>query len=1387
MEDAIVQNTSMPEFIALVSNQWIYITSYISLALLVVGIFLALVWFMLQPQPFFLHIIIFTCGVTLLALFSMLPGAIKGAVQAQTGPLLYTPIFYQSILLAWLATAPQNYAKPRQYQTSFDVLFLRLPWIAASALILALVLTVDFYGLQFFFPRHRLILWGIPAFISSLILIFLAFKYFRAARQEAVLFLLTFSLFGWASFLKMTGKPEQTLILTALGSALLITHTLLYHRRFVGLEAELRTGLYDENQSLREENVHQRTVLRLTREAVLQLSRDEQILFANEAFAQLTGYNLAELKGRTLKDVVSRSFYEEGVPALKAAKAGKIENFEIVIHQRQGKNVAVNVEAKPIFDDRRRVNRLHLGFIDLTEAIKKREDLVARIRHQDQDLNLYRDALEKMDDAVILTDRNRRILFASASFMRMTGYAAQDIVGRSTSIYRHETILEDAAVAELQQGTNWAGTWKNKRKDGSLFTVDIFAAPLLQESGDLQYIIWVEHDAGARLAKEAEVEKAHQNMASLRQSLVGAQKESAAIFAALETGIILVRPDGACRFLNQYPVKLLGFSADTLSLNNLPMFVKDLLKMGANYGSKIKSEAVSYTDEFLRPDGEKKMLQWRALPVSADGNRQLGVVIQVIDQTEYQHMQTQVQSLETELSTLQERPSEEPEMKHEELLQFFQFLQGVHEQATFTHAMRRLTKAVQFVGWHSILAYKYGKDSRKYSLVAAVGHGRKQLEELGELDASSVEQYFQSRYVEKSGFLLAPETNRDAWEFWSGAAEMPTGSGRKAKAFYLLPIHIKAKKVGLFICALSEKERLLTDTKIAQLEHIGKIAANLLQNELQKEKAQCKKRQDLFLLELGKIEAIEMNVQKLAESIAAKISEIVNGDVVLLSTVEGVFASACLKESRQSIKIGKDLLNRILPVVSTCIELDESCTLVEDARLGAFSHIFDLKSAPETKQAILAPLRVRKKNIGFIACHVSRESVNKQLLDFIQEATHRIALLIESASFFEHIEGKAEELEQANKYISEFLANVSHELRTPLHTILSYVELLTTHTGLGMEIKNQHLHTIRKSGNRLLHLINDLLDLSKIEAGRMEAEKTPFDLKEFIEEIGNEMASLCHEKKQRLKISIQKELPPQIQTDRNMLARILTNLTRNAQKFTDEGGDVEIITDMATRDRLVVKVIDTGIGIAAKNLKSIFEPFHQIDRKASRKYEGTGLGLPISKRLSELLGGTLEVESRLKKGSTFTLSIPVESVSSPRLKPAEKVQPKKRKGKVTKRVRQLLVVDDDESTREAMRFLLENEGYGVEFASDGITAISLAQHMHPDLILLDIMMPEMDGYQVIRTLKAQKRLKHIPVIALTARAMAEDKARAMQAGFNDFLTKPFSMKDFFKLIREHLE
>ena len=380
-----------------------------------------------------------------------------------------------------------------------------------------------------------------------------------------------------------------------------------------------------------------------------------------------------------------------------------------------------------------------------------------------------------------------------------------------------------------------------------------------------------------------------------------------------------------------------------------------------------------------------------------------------------------------------------------------------------------------------------------------------------------------------------------------------------------------------------------------------------------------------------------------------------------------------------------------------------------------------------------------------------------------------------------------EKAELANKAKSEFLANMSHEIRTPLNAVLGYSDLLAE-TVKGEKDK-ECLESIKSAGNTLLKLINDILDLSKMEAGMLEIVNGPVRIKSLFAEIERIFYSEATQKGLSLDFEVGADLPPALHIDEIRIRQVLLNLVGNAIKFTDSGF-VQVIAQPIAPDGLANQsmgvqfaVEDSGIGIPEEHQQTIFSAFKQQSGETTRKYGGTGLGLTICKRLVELMGGTIQVTSEVGKGSCMQVSFPNAAL------PPESGPAKPESDSMFKKIyfeeKTILIVDDEETNRKLIRDILERANLRVIEAADGEQAVAIAKKECPDLVLMDIWMPVMDGYEAVKQLKQGQRTKAIPVVALTA--TVNDKDEVKKAVFDGFLTKPFKIDTLLEELSKYVQ
>jgi signal transduction histidine kinase/CheY-like chemotaxis protein/HPt (histidine-containing phosphotransfer) domain-containing protein len=383
--------------------------------------------------------------------------------------------------------------------------------------------------------------------------------------------------------------------------------------------------------------------------------------------------------------------------------------------------------------------------------------------------------------------------------------------------------------------------------------------------------------------------------------------------------------------------------------------------------------------------------------------------------------------------------------------------------------------------------------------------------------------------------------------------------------------------------------------------------------------------------------------------------------------------------------------------------------------------------------------------------------------------------------------------ESANRAKSDFLANMSHEIRTPMNAILGFTETLRRGRVRDAEQARRHLEIVHANGAHLLALINDILDLSKVEAGQLVVERIPFAPHEVLADVVETLTVRAAEKGVGLRRAVDGDVPAQALGDPARLRQVLTNLVGNAIKFTERGEVV--VTERwlpavnGQGARLQVAIADSGVGIAADKLETIFEPFAQADSSTARRYGGTGLGLAISRRLARAMGGDVVARSEPGRGSTFTVTIdPGPDAGATMLSAAEALAERVRAAEAAHAwrfpPRRLLVVDDSPENRELVALLLEDTGLVVEQADSGGAALAAVDRRVPDLVMMDMQMPGMDGFTATRVLR--ERGVTVPVLAFTAHALRGFEAEIRDAGCDGYLTKPIDVEAMMETLAARL-
>jgi signal transduction histidine kinase/CheY-like chemotaxis protein/HPt (histidine-containing phosphotransfer) domain-containing protein len=439
------------------------------------------------------------------------------------------------------------------------------------------------------------------------------------------------------------------------------------------------------------------------------------------------------------------------------------------------------------------------------------------------------------------------------------------------------------------------------------------------------------------------------------------------------------------------------------------------------------------------------------------------------------------------------------------------------------------------------------------------------------------------------------------------------------------------------------------------------------------------------------------------------------------------------------------------------------------------------------REGRLEPIRVSRTGdeIEYLG-----ESFNRMItaLAASQEEIRQYQELLE-----ERIRQRTHELEKAmhgalaaSQAKSEFLANISHELRTPMNGLLGMLDLVLD-SPVGGEQREQ-VEIAQRCAYSLLDLLNDILDLSKIEAGRMILEKVPFDLRSVAEDCVRAQGAKAQQKGIEVRYEYAGD-QTNVTGDPLRLRQIVANLLSNAIKFTEKGW-VSVRQSVSARPdgtlNMVLDVADTGSGIPAEKVPLIFEKFTQADSSISRKYGGTGLGLAITKRLVELQGGQIRVESRVGRGSTFTVEIPFENAAA--ADPTVEPRPEQRTAVADTRQARLLLVEDNAVNQRVVLAMLRKKNYAIDVANNGQEALDkLERATEPyNVILMDVQMPVLDGLETTKAIRRNNNWDNLPIIAMTAHAMIGDRERCLQAGMNAYVSKPVQQAGLIAVIEQYL-
>jgi PAS domain S-box-containing protein len=1149
----------------------------------------------------------------------------------------------------------------------------------------------------------------------------------------------------------------------------------------------------------------------------------------NVAAEKMLGYAASEVVGKTspaifhdLDEVVSQSQQlsqalekdiEVGFEVFAAkARLGQEYEREWTYIRKDGSRFPVILTITAIRTDRGEI----VGFMGIAKDItaeKKSEKYI-------------KDITAALDQTAIvaITDIQGTISYANDKFCEISKYSREELIGQNHRLLKsgyhpHQFFVE--MWQKIASGQTWQAEIKNRAKDGSFYWVDTTIVPFLNEDGKPYQYLAIRRDITARKAADVELQKL---------SLIASKTDNVAI---------VTNAQGEIEWVNHSFHKLTGYTlAEAIGKKpgNLLQGAKTSKETVASIRYALarqepfSGEILNYSKDgrsywillHINPvfDDEGKLVQYIAIESEITTRKEIEIELRQVVEVSVQKLHSinrELQEREAQLRDFFDNATDliqsispegnllfvnrawqetlgysEAELKHLSIFQIIHPEDIVHCQI----AMQRLFTGENCIGIETRFLTKDGR--------TIVVEGNVNCHRIDGIPVSTrgifrdiTERKAAQKALEESQRLL--QTVLDCFPlavFWKDRQSVIVGCNQVFASVTGLTSSREAVGKNNFDLSYSEEEALrytLDDREVME-SGIPKIGI-----------------QETISSTDGSIKWLETNKIPLIDS----LGEVVGIVCTFQDISDRKFAEEALAESeafnRQLIEefpigLASCSMDGQLIYVNSAFAKILGRTIEETLEL-TYWDITPIKYA-EQEAAQLESLQIEGRYSSYEKEYIHKDGhlipVLLNGLVILQKGELIIWSSVQDISDRKQAEARLqlanEELMRATRLKDEFLANMSHELRTPLNSILGLNEALQDEIfGSINERQLKALKTIENSSTHLLALINDILDVAKIESGQANLDLAVTNIESLC------TSSLAFIKQQALtkRIQLIPRIPkhlPEIMLDERRIRQVLINLLNNAVKFTLEGGTITLevsqvrlernITNPTSLNYLKIAVIDTGIGITAENIQKLFQPFIQIDSALNRQYTGTGLGLTLVKRLVELHGGTVELTSELGVGSCFAINLPfnigssaIEEQTKSDLSEQSQIGQSPTEALISPLI---LLAEDNEANIGTFSSYLEAKGYRILLAIDGQQAIDLAKLHHPDLILMDIQMPVIDGMEAIKLIRLNPDLVDIPIIALTALAMTGDRERCLEAGANDYLSKPIKLKQLAATIQQLL-